>query len=187
MNIQKILVTTCVVFFILNTTIAQTANKRQLTLQAGIGLVPTYFMDNSKTLVPPLSLTINYKINPVLSIGAFGAHSSSRSANSILQDGSVYNLQNDSWIGGLRVAAHSTTFDNFDIYGGFSVAYQLPDVQTNVVNPGEQRIPDTRVPDNKVLYAGFIGTSAYLTENFGLFGEVGYGISLLTVGLTARL
>ncbi|MCB9296040.1 MAG: hypothetical protein H6559_23395 [Lewinellaceae bacterium] len=43
-----------------------------------------------------------------------------------------------------------------------------------------------RERSGKVLYTGFFGGRYSLTENFGLFGELGFGISLASVGLSWR-
>ncbi len=174
---------------------AQSSSKLQLS--AGVGVVPTFFKDQVTTNVPPISLTLGYKVAEKFSLSAFASYSSTTSATIKYNDGSTNVFTNDMLMIGIRPAVHFVNLDKWDVYGGFSLAYNVPMV--NVDNtPSDEPLygddkPNTPTPsfyreaENNFTYSGFVGASYLVKKNFGIFGEVGYGISLLNVGVTYKL
>lgn len=186
MNAQKVLFTSLFVIALLTSLNAQSFKKGSFNLQLGVGALPTYFMDGGETEVPPMSINVDYKLGKLFSVGAFGAYSDSKSQITSLQDGSAHQWHNKTKQFGIRAAAHASNFDRIDFYGGVQLAYSMPDVEHIVLIPGEERLPVSKVK-NALMYTGFVGMTGYLTENIGLFGEFGYDISLLKVGITAKM
>ena len=185
MNIQKFFFV--VLFTIVSITLsAQILEKGDITFQAGVGLLPTFFLDASETVVPPISLTANYRFLNALSVGGYAGYSEYNGVPNENFDGSVNQFSSKSFLGGLRLSAHSTKVKNWDVYGGFQVAYSKPSVVNNIIVPSESPIPETRVNEG-FLYSGFIGATGFVSKNIGLFGELGYGISLVNLGVTLKL
>lgn len=185
MNIQKFLI--AIICTIVSFSIsAQTVQKGDITLQAGVGLLPTYFLDASETVVPPVTFSASYRVLEMLSVGAFGGYSEYNSLPNQNFDGSVNQFHSKSFLGGVKVAAHATSIEKWDIYGGFQVGYSKPEVVNNVLKASESRLPTPKVRE-EFVYSGFIGATGYITNKVGLYGELGYGISLANVGVTFKL
>lgn len=167
--------------------------KGDLELSAGIGLLPTFAADRGKTIVPPLSARLTYHVGNNFSLGAYAAYSTTQTNKIARGNGAVETYENQFTLIGLRAAGHCVRFDNWDIYGGLMVGYNIPNVtMLSSSNPSESPRDDiqpsfTRPATNNMTFSGFVGASYFLNQKFGAFGEVGYGISLLNVGVTYRL
>lgn len=190
MNIQKFLLTAVLAFSFFNAATAQSSQKGDLTIQAGIGLLPTYFQDAGTTKVLPVNAAVTYKFLDVLSLGAFAGYSSYDSKVQETFDGSTFQTTTESILGGARIAAHAKGMEKFDVYGGFQVGYSKPTVTTTVLqateaNPGDIG-PRAKVRE-EFVYSGFVGATGYITENLGIYGEIGYGISLFNIGATLKI
>ena len=157
-----------------------------MTAQASIGLLPTYFMDVNETITPPIQLGVDYKLANAVSIGAFAGYSDYKSEAIENLDGSVYATATKSKMAGVRLGVNTTNMDKWEVYGGFQLAYALPDVEYTILVAGEQRFPRPKVREGFV-YSGFIGVTGFVTDRIGLFGEVGYGISLINAGVKTKL
>lgn len=186
----------CVLASCLTTLTAQNTRfeKGDIEISAGVGVLPTFFADQSKTIVPPLSARIGYRVSNNLSLAAYAAFSSSETNQIDLPDGSVTHYENDFLIVGIRGAAHTNRLDNWDIYGGFLLGYNIPEVTENRTfntngdaAPVEDAPSFSRPPENTFTYSGFVGASYYFGKRLGAFAEVGYGISLLNVGLNLKI
>lgn len=191
MNIQKFLFVTVLFFSTLNAGNAQSSQAGDITIQAGIGLLPTYFKDASNVKVIPVQAAISYKLLDFLSIGAFAGYSEYQSNVQEMYNGSTFQTTTESILGGARIAAHAKGMNKVDIYGGFQVGYSKPTVTTQVLsvseaNGGNNVGPRAKVRD-EFVYSGFLGATTYLTKNIGLYGEIGFGISLINVGATLKI
>jgi len=85
---------------------------------------------------------------------------------------------------GLRFAAHSNPRDPWEVYGGFSIAYNHNNIEfrETIFSKNEEDVMPTPPVRNGLTYTAFVGTSVEVKGNFRAFGEVGFGLSLLTVG-----
>lgn len=186
MNIQKLLYTALILVFFSTFSIAQDGSKGETTFQIGVGLVPTYFMDGSGAVVPPIQAAIDYKFLNFLSAGAFVGYSSYEGAIKENFDGALYQTNTKTLMGGVRLGAHATKIKNWDIYGGVQVGYAKPNVEQVVHEAGESRLPTFKVKQGTV-YSGYLGAAGYITKNIGFYGEAGFGISLLKAGIIYKL
>lgn len=167
--------------------------KGDIDVAAGIGLVPTFAADRGKTIVPPASLRVDYRVAKQFSLGAYAAFSSTESNVLTQPNGTVERFETDYTIVGIRAAAHGNPRDNWDIYGGFLIGYNMPSVTHYLITPaGEVKNTEgqptfVRPAKNQVTYSGFVGATYYFKKNIGAFAELGYGISLLNAGLQIKL
>ena len=168
--------------------------KGDVEFKAGVGLLPTFINEDSKVLTQPVQASLSYRINPIFSIGAYAGYSSTLGAVKTYRNGSSYQSQNDFLSVGVRASAHIIRVKNLDVYGGMMLSYNKPFVTTTTlsepnahqgsdvlgINPTPFNPEGTK---NNLIVGGFIGTSYYFAKNFNVFGEIGYGVSLATVGL----
>lgn len=172
-------------------TAQSTAKSGDIELAAGIGLVSINAKDAATNIVPPVSARLQVRLSPNFSLGAFAAYTSAEVNNRVLPNNSVQSLTNETLMVGLRSAAHVTSVEKWDFYGGVALAYNMPTVEETIDNQPksvEEAGPSFRRPaENNLLYSAFIGSAFYPTKHFGVFGEVGYGVSIVTVGISAKL
>jgi hypothetical protein len=76
-----------------------------------------------------------------------------------------------------------TTNPKLDTYGGISLGFRV-NLYKNDVSPDRDRYTGDGL---HLAYGLFAGARYYLTERFGAFGEVGYDMSYLKLGLSYRL
>ncbi|GJM34434.1 MAG: hypothetical protein DHS20C18_34350 [Saprospiraceae bacterium] len=165
--------------------------KGDLQLSAGIGIIPTYAADGGHINVPPVSAKLTYQLSEKFSLGAYAAFSSTTSQQLNYPDGSTRVYDSKQLIFGTRAAAHINRFKNWDVYGGLMLGYSIPTVdqitQYPIENDRDDELPSfSRPAESKFLYSGFIGATYFFSPQLGVYGEVGYGISLLNLGVNYK-
>lgn len=163
-----------------------------IELAAGIGLISTYAKDGANTIAPPVSIRMNARLSPNFSLGAYAAYASFERNGRILPTGAVQDISNESFQVGIRAAAHSQLGEKFDVYGGGMLGYDMATVDESINGQPKSKgdEPSFIRPEddnNSLIYSAFIGASFYPKSNLGFFGEVGYGNSILNVGVSFRL
>lgn len=179
---------------------AVTAQNTQIKVgdsqvSAGIGLVPTFVGDKGDVIVPPISLNYTYQVSGKFSLGAFASYSSTTSPLIKYNDGSTNVFETKLLMVGIRPAVHFLNMENWDIYGGFSFGYNIPMIDVNSNTPEGPKTGDDvgptptfyREAENNFSYSGFIGATYFVKKNLGIYGEIGYGISLLNIGVAYKL
>ncbi|MCB0582553.1 MAG: outer membrane beta-barrel protein [Phaeodactylibacter sp.] len=169
---------------------AQTTFKKgDVELAAGIGVFPTFAKDDATTVVPPVSARLDVRLAPNFSLGAYAAFSSSEARRVGLTEGTIRDISNKFTLIGLRAAAHANRMDNWDIYGGAMLGYNIPRVSDSITKEKSEIEGPTfsRPAQNEFTYSAFVGASYYPVKNIGLFAEVGYGISIFNLGVSAKL
>ena len=167
--------------------------KGDLEFSTAIGLVPTFSADNAKTVVPPLSVRFDYYLSSNFSLGAYGAFSSTTSDRIDRPNGTINYYENDFYLVGLRANAISNDLNHRRIYGGLLLGYSMPDVtRTDIIEEPKDGVTTispsfSREPRNQFIYSGFVGAKRYFSPRMAGFAELGYGVSLLNVGLTIKL
>ncbi len=164
----------------------------QVELQAGIGLVSTFVSMNAKTKTPPVNLMLNYRVKEFFSVGAyFGYSSTAYSGNAKDIHGNVvkedeFKLRNEFYLTGLRVQGHYSQ-GQVDFYGGAMLGYNFSRIDTNITDVKNRPEGVLIEEGNLITYSGFIGLKYITPSKLGFYGEVGYGASIVSVGLTYRL
>lgn len=153
---------------------AQSFEKGQLDLNAGVGLVPTFGVGGGL----PLSVSGDYGINENVAIGGYLGYA--KTSQDVLFLGKVsYSYL----IVGARATYHKEFVKGIDTYGGLLLGYNIASVKIEKPIPG---IPDPD-PAAGFTYSLFAGARYHFTESVGVFGEIGYGISIINLGLTLKL
>lgn len=190
-----------VAFFTFTLTSANAQNnkvfkKGNFNTSVGIGLLPTYFADNAQVNMMPINLRVGYNIADHFNVNLYTGFSSSTSKAIQDHNGNTRDYDNNFLMIGLRGELHAAKTDKFDIYGGFMIGYNKAFVNETIYVDGvvENPIdapsnePTTFKPQgSKVLFSGFIGATYFVNPKMGIFGEVGYGVSLVNLGASFKL
>jgi len=172
-----------------NAGIAQRANRPYLNVNAGIGLLPTFLKDGGKSEVMPMVLSADYKFGNSISLGLSAGYSVTRSGLRELPSGDLVQWRNRFTAVALRAAAHSRMlYGCWNIYGGLKVGYADSDIEMMEGDLGKARQEMGLGRTNgDLLFTGFIGSRWNIASRWGVFGEIGLGVSLLTIGTSVRL
>ncbi|MCB0568769.1 MAG: outer membrane beta-barrel protein [Phaeodactylibacter sp.] len=188
---KNVVILTSLLVFCFSSVISQTTFKKgDIELATGIGIFSTFAKDNPNTIVPPVSARIGVRLASNFSLGGYAAYSSSQSNQIALPDGNFKDVDNEFLILGLRAAAHANRMENWDIYGGAMLGYNIPKVQQTVTDSksvGDDAPTFSSPAQNKFTYSAFVGGSYYPIKNLGVFAEVGYGISIFNMGVSLKL
>lgn len=152
-------------------------------LRTGVGLLPTFAKDRTTSEVPPLSMELRYRPSPQFSLGLLAGGS----VSSVTQDhhsGSSLSMRNTFRMVALRAAVHSQRWVKWAPYGGISLAYQYNQVE----DVGEKEDLEASLIHYSprkagMFYGAFIGTCYQPVPQLEIFGELGYGLSILTMGI----
>jgi len=165
--------------------------KGDVEIGVGVGLLSTFVSKNSKSRIIPLSMTVSYRIKQFISVGAYAGYSST---NGYQSDESIFDevpttsavVRNDFYMVGGRLEGHFNR-ERTDFYGGAMVSYHVSDVQK--LDPNIDRVEGIIIEEGKNggwKYSGYVGMKYMMTKHFGLFGEIGFGASLINLGLTSK-
>lgn len=174
----------------------QVYKKGNFNASAGIGLLPTYFADNATVNMMPVNIKVGYNIADHFNVNLYTGFSSSTSKAVKDFEGNTRDYENNFLMIGLRSELHAARTEKFDIYGGFMLAYNKAFVNETIYENGDTESP-IDAPSNKpttfkpsgskVLFSGFIGATYFVKPKLGIYGEIGYGVSLVNVGVAFKL
>ncbi len=154
---------------------------------ASIGLLPTFVKDITRSEVPPIALAVEYRFNSRFSAGLYGGFTQAMSKPDMFRDGQPMTFNTKfSMIGG-RFAVHSNKYERWDIYGGLGMNYTHTNIE--VTHGDVEKLKKHKRFDPRkgnFMMSAFVGSKYAFTPSLSIFGEVGYGISLLNIGISKR-
>ncbi|MCP3930246.1 MAG: outer membrane beta-barrel protein [Bacteroidetes bacterium] len=176
----------------------QPIKSGDIQVNCGIGLVPTFFMDKATVVAPPLKFGLDYYVSPRFSLD-FSAGFSSSSFDKFYHD-----TTSKCDCGPMEVSrtyAHNYYFFNlrptihieaanvkWDVYGGFSMGYAISDINPNEGNMDRHEMHvGIKERQSGFAFSGYFGAKYCLGKNIRLLGEVGYGISLVQLGIAYKI
>lgn len=151
-----------------------TFNKGDKVLNLGLGLGATYY--NNSYISSSPALTASFEVCVVdgliddkgsIGVGGYFAYSSAKS-----EDYKTSNL-----IFGARGSFHYPLVDKLDTYSGLMIGYNVFTHKYYNSNPANQG------SSSGLASAWYIGARYYFNEKFSAMAELGYGTSVLTLGL----
>ena len=152
-------------------------NKGDMVINAGVGL-GSYISDKGFSMsVPPISASLEYGIVDLfdgrggIGIGGYAGYLLRKSDIKDIDDFNV-----GDFIIGPRGLFHYQFVEKLDTYAGLLIGYDIVSYSEKGAN----------LSGSGFYSAFFIGARYYVTDNFGVFGELGYGISPLQLGLTYK-
>lgn len=120
-----------------------------------------------------------------LGIGAYFGYKSSRNTSRYLTN-YAYDVRYTNMAIGLRGNYHWNEWhgvDNLDVYAGMMLGYDIATYKDNTVYNGTI-YGSSFSAANRVAYAGYVGGRYLFTDIFGAYAELGFGFTVLNVGLT---
>ncbi|GBU08219.1 hypothetical protein AwDysgo_15500 [Bacteroidales bacterium] len=116
-----------------------------------------------------------------LGVGGYLGYASSTYKNNSGID-NEYKWTYSDWIVGVRGALHYQLIENMDTYGGLMLAYDIVGVSTPGGYSGNYSA------SGSVFRASlYIGGRYYFNDKIAAMGELGYGISVLNIGVSIKL
>jgi hypothetical protein len=176
---KKINILLLIAFSVLSiATQAQTFNKGDKVLNVGIGLGSVYGYTGFSSSVPPLSASFEVGITDKVGIGRFGVggifgyssfkYTTTSSSQILIGARGLYHFDFD--------------VENLDLYGGIMLGY-------NIVSYSDSVFGSTIFSGytGSGVVGGIFGGARYMfSDKIGAFGELGYSIAWLNIGLTAK-
>jgi hypothetical protein len=162
-------------------TYAQTFNKGDKALNIGIGLGSVYGYAGFGSSVPPLSASFEVGITDKVGIGRFGVGGifgySSYKYNSAF---ATSNFSSSHILIGARGLYHfDFDVEKLDLYAGIMLGYNIVSYSDSFGTSG--------LYGGSGVVGGIFGGARYMfSEKIGAFGELGYSIAWLNIGLTAK-
>jgi hypothetical protein len=156
-------------------------NKGDKVVSAGIGFGGLGGIYGS-TSMPTISLAFDYGLDvPKISVGGIVGYASSTD-----DFGYGYSWKYTYIIIGARGAYHFLEDNkNIDAYGGLLLGYNIVSATWNgsLAEPGYGYSASA----SYMLFGVFVGGRYYFSPKFAVFGELGYGAGILTVGISYKL
>lgn len=167
----------------------------RFTISTGIGLFPTYYKSDESKGVPPLNLRLGYDITKSFGVSTFFGYSTTKSSPDIFAENENSHINNKTMVYGLRFDVRKELSDKLNFYGGGMVNYFHADVKeydnnTKALVVRPEGTPTPFNPDakkGKFTYTAFVGATVNIAKKVGLYGEIGYGISIANLGITVRI
>ncbi|MDX9727467.1 MAG: hypothetical protein RBT38_13890 [Bacteroidales bacterium] len=179
----------CIIFVMFFSTGAQaqnTFNKGDKVFNAGIGIGSNYYTGSYYTSkIPPVSASFEVGIKDNLfdeksSIGVGGYAGFSGARWEYYDWGYKYT----NIVLGVRGAFHYQLVDKLDTYTGLLLGFNVVSAKEfGTIGSGI----DYSASTSGVAWSWYLGARYYFNEKFGLMGELGYGISYLTLGVSIKL
>lgn len=155
-------------------------SKGQWDVNAGIGLIRTFY-GSHRGVVPPVSVSAEVGVTDNISVGGYLGYTSTKDRFGFLDDFDV--IKYSFVIIGARGSYHFNVWDKMDTYGGLMLGYAVASAKWDSTNP---YLNDASFAASGLSLSAYIGGRYDINENIGAFAEIGYGISVLTIGATMK-
>jgi len=165
---------------------SQTFDQGDKVLSFGLGLGSTYVAWGSanKTTVPPIFIAGDYCLREDLGPGNLGVGGIlAYSAYKWEYGFSDYWYTYTTFFIGARGTYHFTDLvEDLDLYGGVVLGAKIVSSKEH----GDALGYNYSANSSGVLYDIFAGARYYFSDNFGVMGELGYGIAWLKIGVSLK-
>ena len=181
---------------------AQSFKKGQFDINLGIGLGTTFISSEFTTISSPISIALEYGVSDAISVGAYFTHIKAEwkmrgtdNCNSGNGNGNFSYTYIDTYtwkysIAGLRGAYHFTSeSEKLDAYGGLMLGNNFTSFSFSTSTSPYCDKHDVMFTGNDYggfITAAFLGARYRFTNNIGIYGELGYGVNYLNLGLNFR-
>jgi hypothetical protein len=170
--------------------------KGQWEASFASGLVSTFLMDDVTVKMPPLSLGADYRITERISLGASIGSSISESQPRMVahkaEDAIYATWTTSQFVVGIRPGIHLIRNESWDFYGGFSLGFNF----SNISGQASQKTFDLEAMEKHLgihqhvltpSFFGYTGVKYVINPKWMAYSEVGFGISIFSVGVNYLL
>lgn len=148
---------------------AQAYEEGSSVVQVGVGL--------GSSLGLPIGIAYEYGLKETISLGGYVGYAS-KTTNFGFYDATFSYV-----VVGLRGSYHfEVSSDKLDPYVGALIGYNAASVSVS-----NSAFSNAVVAGGGLAYGGHVGARYYLTDNLAGFGELGYGLGYLTLGIAYKL
>ncbi len=156
-------------------------SKGQMDLNIGAGLLPTFYSSSLKQVVPPVSISFEYGVTDNISAGLYLGYTSAKEEISLYT--SSYQWNYTYMIFGARGAYHfKVNNGKLDPYLGVMLGYN----KATVTLEGDDDFGTVAPSAGGVAWSLYGGARYRFTDKLGVYGELGYGISIISLGLNVK-
>jgi len=147
-------------------------NKGDMMINGGVGIGNYISYAHFSNKILPISGSFEYGVTDLfdgkggIGVGGYLAYTS-------FGDTEGKNVNASDLIIGPRGIFHYQFVENLDTYAGLMVGYDVKSFPRS----------DYNLPGSEFYTSWFIGARYYITKNIAVFGELGYGVSPLQLGL----
>jgi len=175
-------------FFAFTQLNAQVYTKGQQDLHLGVGLLSTFYGGGFRSVLPPINVSYEKGITENIGVGAYAGYASSR-YNYAGYDNLNYHWTYNYILLGARGAYHYDVFKNpkLDTYGGLMLGFTIANARFHSDNPLLNESNYTSPASGGFTWSGFVGARYQFKEKLGGYAELGYGVSVLNIGLRLKL
>lgn len=157
-------------------------DKGALDINAGIGLLPTFYGSYATSKGLPLNLAVDYGVHQNISVGGYLGYASAK-----YQYSNFWSWKYTYTIIGIRGAYHFAIKDpKIDLYAGLMLGYNIARYKDTSTG-NTFGTSNSYAAGGGVTYSAFGGARYRFTPKFGAFAELGYGISLVQLGLNFKV
>ena len=164
-------------------------DKGQTDIQIGYGLLTTaVILDDATTNLPPITIRGDRFFSDNFSLGVAYTVASHTNQPYIIPDGLAQRIKNTTHQVVVRPTFHMTSLKNLDLYGGFNVGlnFEMFSVDRGSTEYITEHL-NFQPQKTKAVYTAFVGGRCVLDKKWSAFGEIGYGVSLLSFGVGYRI
>lgn len=164
-----------------------TFSKSDLVFNAGIGFGSSLYGSGYKTTLPALSISGEYGviddfITDDMTLGVGGYLGFAGSKYEYAGYGGSYGWRYNYTVIGARGALHYPLADKLDTYAGLMLGYNIVSFKEIGTAP-----IGLNASGSSMTFSVYLGGRYYLSDNFGIMAELGYGIAYLNVGISLKI
>jgi len=152
-------------------------NKGNTVINVGVGLGSYISHSGFSMTIPPISASLEYGVVDLfdgqggIGVGGYAGYALFKGKDKGVNDFNVGHF-----VIGPRGLFHYQFVDKLDTYAGVLLGYDIVSFSQKSAS----------VSGSRFYTAFFIGGRYYFTPNIGVFGELGYGVSPLQIGITYK-
>jgi hypothetical protein len=160
-------------------------------INLGIGLGGTYYAGlGYSRVIPPVSISFEKGFkNEVLEKGTIGigGYLGYTGAGWDYSDSfGTYSWDYSNILLGGRGSFHYPLIDNLDTYIGLMLGYDVASIKYSATGYYKDH-PVERSSSGGLIWSTYLGGRYWISDNLGIMGELGYGISYLNLGIAYKL
>ena len=179
----KLFIASAIVFSTLNAASAQGYEQGDKLLNVGVGFGSTFLASGLKSTLPPVGLRFELGVTDKISAGAYMGYAVA--SHEMAAAGGNWEWKYSYVIIGARGSYHFVLTEKLDTYAGAMLGYNKASV--TVTKPEGYAGPELPSAEaGGMIWGGHVGARYMFSEKIGAFGEVGYGIAVLNLGVTAK-